>query len=212
MSVTRDQIVMWLEKTAVALDGNKQYLTDLDAAIGDADHGINMARGFTKVMEKLPTVADKDIGNILKTVGMTLISSVGGASGPLYGTFYMRAGTAVAAKEELSNEDLVAMLQAGVDGIVQRGRAELEDKTMIDAWYPALAALKTAVDSGESTMAVLQKTVTAAEQGMKATIPLKARKGRASYLGDRSIGHQDPGATSTHLILNALLETVQEGN
>ncbi|HRQ39711.1 MAG TPA: dihydroxyacetone kinase subunit DhaL [Chloroflexota bacterium] len=212
MSVTRDQIVTWLEKTAVTLDANKQYLTDLDAAIGDADHGINMSRGFTKVMEKLPTVADKDIGNILKTVGMTLISSVGGASGPLYGTFYMRAGTAVAAKEELSNEDLVTMLQAGVDGIVQRGRAELEDKTMIDAWYPALVALKTAVDSGESTTVVLQKTVTAAEQGMKATTPLKARKGRASYLGDRSIGHQDPGATSTHLILNALLETVQEGN
>lgn len=212
MSVTRDQIVTWLEKTAVVLDANKQYLTDLDAAIGDADHGINMARGFTKVMEKLPTVADKDIGNILKTVGMTLISSVGGASGPLYGTFYMRAGTAVAAKEELSNADLTAMLQAGVDGVVQRGRAELEDKTMIDAWFPAMAALKTAVDNGDSTTNALQKTVAAAEQGMKATIPLKARKGRASYLGDRSIGHQDPGATSTHLILNALLETVQEGN
>lgn len=212
MSVTRDQIVTWLEKTAVVLADNKQYLTDLDAAIGDADHGINMARGFTKVMEKLPTVVDKDIGNILKTVGMTLISSVGGASGPLYGTFYMRAGTAVAAKEELSNADLVAMLQAGVDGVVQRGRAELEDKTMIDAWFPAMAALKTAIENGDSTTNALQKTVAAAEQGMKATIPLKARKGRASYLGDRSIGHQDPGATSTHLILNALLETVQEGN
>ncbi len=212
MSVTRDQIVTWLEKTAVVLNENKQYLTDLDAAIGDADHGINMARGFTKVMEKLPTVVDKDIGNILKTVGMTLISSVGGASGPLYGTFYMRAGTAVAAKEELSNTDLVAMLQAGVDGVVQRGRAELEDKTMIDAWFPAMAALKTAVDANDTTLDALQKTVVAAEQGMKATIPLKARKGRASYLGDRSIGHQDPGATSTHLILNALLETVQEGN
>ncbi|MCL4265108.1 MAG: dihydroxyacetone kinase ADP-binding subunit DhaL [Anaerolineae bacterium] len=212
MSVTRDQIVTWLEKTAVTLDNNKQYLTDLDAAIGDADHGINMVRGFTKVMEKLPTVADKDIGNILKTVGMTLISSVGGASGPLYGTFFMRAGTAVLAKEELSNEDLHTMLQAGVEGVVQRGRAELEDKTMVDAWYPALAALKTAVDAGETTPDALQQTVAAAEQGVKATIPLKARKGRASYLGDRSMGHQDPGATSTHLILKALLEAVQEGN
>jgi len=133
MAVTRDQIVTWLEKTAVVLDNNKQYLTDLDAAIGDADHGINMSRGFAKVMEKLPTVADKDIGNILKTVGMTLISSVGGASGPLYGTFYMRAGTAVVSKEELDNDDLLAMLQAGVEGIIQRGRAELEDKTMIEA-------------------------------------------------------------------------------
>jgi dihydroxyacetone kinase-like protein len=212
MAVTRDQIITWLEKTAVVLDANKQYLTDLDSAIGDADHGINMTRGFTKVMEKLPTVADKDIGNILKTVGMTLMSSVGGASGPLYGTFYMRAGTAVAAKEELNNEDLLVMLQAGVEGVVQRGRPELEDKTMIDAWYPALAALRTAVDADEPTATALQQTVAAAEQGMLATIPLKARKGRASYLGERSIGHQDPGATSTHLILNALLETVQEGN
>lgn len=212
MAVTRDQVVTWLEKTAVVLNSNKQYLTDLDAAIGDADHGINMARGFTKVMEKLPTVADKDIGNILKTVGMTLISSVGGASGPLYGTFYMRAGTAVAAKEELDNDDLVAMLQAGVEGIIQRGRAELEDKTMIDAWSPALVALKTAVDAGETTAVALQQAVAAAAQGVKATVPLKARKGRASYLGERSMGHQDPGATSTHLILNALLETVQESN
>jgi dihydroxyacetone kinase-like protein len=212
MAVTRDQIVRWLEKTAVVLDSNKQYLTDLDAAIGDADHGINMARGFAKVMEKLPTVADKDIGNILKTVGMTLISSVGGASGPLYGTFYMRAGTAVVAKEELDNHDLLAMLQAGVEGIIQRGRAVLEDKTMIDAWSPALVALKTAVDAGETTAVALEQAVAAAEQGMKATVPLKARKGRASYLGERSMGHQDPGATSTHLILNALLETVQESN
>jgi dihydroxyacetone kinase-like protein len=212
MAVTRDQIITWLEKTAVVLDANKQYLTDLDSAIGDADHGINMSRGFTKVMEKLPTVADKDIGNILKTVGMTLMSSVGGASGPLYGTFYMRAGTAVGAKEELNNEDLLTMLQAGVDGVVQRGRAELEDKTMIDAWFPALAALKTAVAAGEPTTNALQLAVAAAEQGMLATIPLKARKGRASYLGERSIGHQDPGATSTHFILKALLETVQESD
>ena len=123
MSVTRDQIVQWLEKTAAVLKENKEYLTELDAAIGDADHGINMDRGFRKVMEKLPSVADKDIGNILKTTGMTLISSVGGAAGPLYGTFYLRSGMAVAAREELSSEDLVKMLQAGVDGIVQRGRA-----------------------------------------------------------------------------------------
>ncbi len=212
MTVTRDQTVTWLEKTAVVLNDNKEYLTELDSAIGDADHGINMARGFNKVMEKLPTVVDKDIGNILKTIGMTLISSVGGASGPLYGTFYMRAGMAVMSKEELSDEDLYTMLQAGVDGVIQRGRAELEDKTMVDAWIPAMTALKTAVDAGDDTAVALVKTVSAAEKGMKDTIPLQARKGRASYLGERSIGHQDPGATSTHLILNALLETVQEGS
>lgn len=209
MSVTKEQIVTWLEKTAVVLNDNKQYLTDLDSAIGDADHGINMVRGFNKVTEKLPTIVDQDIGNILKTIGMTLISSVGGASGPLYGTFYMRAGMAVMAKEELSQDDLHQMLQAGMEGIVQRGRPQLEDKTMYDAWFPALAALKASIEAGEDTIAALSQTVAAAEQGMKATIPLQARKGRASYLGERSIGHQDPGATSTHFILKALLEAVQ---
>ncbi len=208
MSVSRDQIVLWLEKTAAVLSEQKQYLTELDSAIGDADHGINMDRGFRKVMEKLPTVADKDIGNILKTTGMTLISSVGGASGPLYGTFYMRAGMAVASKEELDEEDFVKMLQAGVDGIVSRGRAQLQDKTMIDAWYPALDALKSSLSSGKAIPQAMSDTVDAARAGMEATIPLQAKKGRASYLGERSIGHQDPGATSTYYILNALSEVL----
>ena len=168
-----------------------------------------MDRGFKKVMEKLPTVADKDIGNILKTVGMTLISSVGGASGPLYGTFYMRGGMAADAKEELGAEDLVNLLQGAVDGIIQRGRAHLGDKTMIDALVPALEALKASVAAGKDASEALADAVAAAEQGMKDTIPLQARKGRASYLGERSIGHQDPGATSSYLILNALLETLK---
>ena len=209
MTVTKDQIVKWLEKTAAVLGENKEYLTQLDAAIGDADHGINMNRGFRKVMEKLPTVADKDIGNILKTTGMTLISSVGGAAGPLYGTFYLRSGMAVPAKMELNNDDLVKMLQAGVDGIVQRGRPEFDDKTMYDAWAPAMKALSAAVANGDDQVAALRSAVAAAEQGMKDTIPLQASKGRASYLGERSIGHQDPGATSSYLILNALLETIE---
>ena len=208
--VTKDQIVKWLEKSTAVLNENKDYLTQLDSAIGDADHGTNMARGFNKVLEKLPSVADKDIGNILKTTGMTLISSVGGASGPLYGTFFMRSGMAMAAKEELSDEDLLKLLEAGVEGIVQRGRAQLEDKTMIDAWYPALEALRTAIENGNSTVDALKAGVAGAEKGMKATIPLQARKGRASYLGERSIGHQDPGATSSFLLLNALLETIED--
>lgn len=208
--VTRDQIVKWLENSAAVLDKNKDYLTQLDSAIGDADHGTNMARGFKKVMEKLPSVADKDIGNILKTTGMTLISSVGGASGPLYGTFFMRSGMAMAAKEELNDEDLLKLLESGVEGIVQRGRAQLEDKTMIDAWYPALDAMRNAIENGSTTVEALKASVAGAEKGMKATIPLQARKGRASYLGERSIGHQDPGATSSYLMLNALLETVNE--
>ncbi len=145
--VTRDQIVQWLENTGSVMMENKDYLTQLDAAIGDADHGSNMARGFTKVLEKLPTVADKDIGNILKTTGMTLISSVGGASGPLYGTFFMRSGMAMASKEELDDEDLYKMLQSGVEGILQRGRPVLEDKTMYDAWVPALDDMRAAIDA-----------------------------------------------------------------
>ncbi len=208
--VTRDQIVQWLEATAVVMTENREYLTQLDAAIGDADHGINMTRGFNKVMEKLPTVADKDIGNILKTTGMTLISSVGGASGPLYGTFFMRSGMALASKEELSDDDLFKMLKTGVEGIVQRGRAQLEDKTMFDAWSPALDAMQAAIDNGQDTKGSLKAAVDAAEQGMKDTIPLIARKGRASYLGERSRGHQDPGATSSYLMLKALLDTLEK--
>jgi dihydroxyacetone kinase-like protein len=209
MVVTRDQIVGWLERTAAVMAENQSYLTQLDSAIGDADHGVNMDRGFKKVMEKLPGVTDKDIGNVLKAVGMTLISSVGGASGPLYGTFFMRAGMAADAKEELTAEDLVATLQAGVDGIVQRGRAQSGDKTMFDAWSPALKAYRAALEEGRDLLDCLRLAVGAAEKGMKDTTPLQARKGRASYLGERSIGHQDPGATSTYLMLKALLDTLE---
>lgn len=208
-NVTKEQIVRWLELTVTVLGENKDYLTDLDRAIGDADHGTNMDRGFRKVAEKLPSVADKDIGNIMKTVGMTLISSVGGASGPLYGTFFMRGGMAVDAKEELGDEDLVAMMQGAIDGVIQRGRAQTGDKTMIDALLPAMDALRAGVAAGKGSLTAMEDAVAAAEQGMKDTIPLQARKGRASYLGERSIGHQDPGATSSFLVLNALLEALR---
>jgi phosphoenolpyruvate---glycerone phosphotransferase subunit DhaL len=210
MTVTKQQIVKWLENTAAVLNENKDYLIKLDSPIGDADHGINMDRGFNKVLEKLPSVVDKDIGNILQTTGMALISSVGGASGPLYGTFFMRSGTALMSKEELSNEDLFTLFQAGVEGIVQRGRAQLGDKTMFDAWSPALQALSGSLENGNNTIAALRVAVAAAEQGMQATIALQAKKGRASYLGERSIGHQDPGATSSYLILKTLLETLEK--
>ena len=187
MSVSKEKIVAWIESTADVMAENKTYLTELDSAIGDADHGIN----------------------ILKTTGMTLISTVGGASGPLYGTFFMRAGVALAAKEELSPEDIYTMLKTGMEGVIQRGRASVGDKTMIDAWVPALDTFRQKLDDGDDLLVALEACLRSAEKGMKDTIPLQARKGRASYLGERSIGHQDPGATSTYLMLNALLETLK---
>jgi dihydroxyacetone kinase-like protein len=158
-------------------------------------------------MTQLTTVQDKDIGSILKATGMALVSSVGGAGGPLYGTLFMRAGTAVSGKEALSSEDLAKLLQEGVNGVVERGRAQLGDKTMVDALSPAAEAFKKSVNDGQDLTEGLRMAVQAAEQGMKATIPLIARKGRASYLGERSKDHQDPGATSSYLILKTLLDT-----
>jgi dihydroxyacetone kinase-like protein len=206
--VTKEQIIQWLQAVAVVLEQNKDYLTELDAAIGDADHGSNMNRGFQKVIGQLPSVADQDIGSILKTVSMTLISSVGGASGPLYGTLFLRASTVVSGKQELNDEDMVMFLQAAVDGVVQRGKANLGDKTMLDALSPAVEVFKDAIATHSTTLEALHQAVSAAEEGMKNTVPLVAKKGRASYLGERSIGHQDPGATSTYLILKTLLETL----
>ena len=202
--LTKAQIILWLENVAAVMRQNRDYLTGLDAAVGDADHGANMDRGFQTVLQKLPSWDGSDIGGILKLAGMALMSSVGGASGPLYGTFFMRAGTAAAGKEELDDDDLRKLLAAGVEGIVQRGRPVLGDKTMYDSLFPALDALSAALAAGADTETALGRAVAAAEEGMQATIPLQARKGRASYLGERSIGHQDPGATSAYLILKAL--------
>jgi dihydroxyacetone kinase-like protein len=204
--VTKQDILDWISDLAAVYDENRQYLTKLDSAIGDADHGINMDRGFKKVMEKLPDSADKDIGAILKAVGMTLVSTVGGAAGPLYGTFFMRAGMAVDGKDELTPQDVVAMFDAALQGVVMRGKAELEDKTMVDALTPAVEALKESVAADEDLSAGLAKATAAAEAGMKATIPLVAKKGRASYLGERSAGHQDPGATSSYMLMKAASE------
>jgi len=201
MSISRDAVVDWIKSSAAAIAANKDYLTQLDADIGDGDHGANMDRGFQAVLTKLPGVADKDIGTIFKTVGMTLVSTVGGAGGPLYGTFFMQLGAATAGKMELTLADWVAALQAGVDGVVMRGKANPGDKTMVDALTPALNTLKAATGDGRTLADALRQSVHAAGQGMTDTIPLVARKGRASYLGERSAGHQDPGATSSHLLL-----------
>ncbi|MGF1791022.1 dihydroxyacetone kinase subunit DhaL [Photobacterium profundum] len=202
MTITKQQIVQWLEDSADVFQNEQDFLTELDREIGDSDHGLNMNRGFQKVKEKLPSVADKDIGTILKTTGMTLLSSIGGASGPLYGTFFIRAATSAMSKEELNLIELTKMLQDGMDGIVQRGRAEVGDKTMIDTWNGIMTSLKQ--NQNISVYDALNTAVTNAEVAMKSTIPMQAKKGRASYLGERSIGHQDPGATSTYLLFTAL--------
>ncbi|EKO37399.1 MAG: dihydroxyacetone kinase, phosphoprotein-dependent, L subunit [Solidesulfovibrio magneticus str. Maddingley MBC34] len=207
MPMTKAQLLAWIDKQNTVFCDKKAYLTDLDAAIGDADHGINMNRGFAKVMEKLPTVADKDLPTILKTVGMTLMSSVGGASGPLYGTFWMKGAMALDGKAEMTTADFKAFLEAAVGGIVQRGRPELGDKTMYDLWGPVLAAVK-AADDATPLAEVVAAALPVAEAALAATIPLQARKGRASYLGERSIGHPDPGATSSLYMLQALKEAL----
>lgn len=208
MAVTNAQILAWLERYAGVVAEQKQYLTGLDAAIGDGDHGINMDRGFQTVLVKLAPVRDKDAGTLLKTTGMALVGSVGGAGGPLYGTFFLRAGAALDAKTEVANADLVAALEAGLKGVVERGKANRNDKTMVDALAPAIERARQYVDEGAPLEEALAAAADAAEEGMKATIPLKALKGRASYLGDRSIGHQDPGATSSYLMLRALSDSL----
>jgi phosphoenolpyruvate---glycerone phosphotransferase subunit DhaL len=207
VSVGHDDVVRWVGAFAEAIAENKDYLTSLDAAIGDADHGINMNRGMQAVMAKLEAGDPEDIGALLKTVGMALVSSVGGAGGPLYGTFFLQLGSKATGKDELTDDDWVAMLAAAVEGVQMRGKAEPNDKTMVDALIPARDALAAAVAAGEPFADALHASAAAAEEGMKATIPLVARKGRASYLGERSAGHQDPGATSSWLLLKTAADT-----
>jgi dihydroxyacetone kinase-like protein len=207
MSITRDDTLNWVKAIATVIGENSRYLTELDAAIGDADHGANMERGFKAVMNKLPEISDKDIGTIFKTVGMTLISTVGGAGGPLYGTFFLQVGMKTAGKMELTLSDWTEALEAALNGVVMRGKAELGDKTMVDALTPAVAVLKQSVSDSQSFHKALELSAEAAKKGMEGTIPLVARKGRASYLGERSAGHQDPGATSSFLILQAAADT-----
>jgi phosphoenolpyruvate---glycerone phosphotransferase subunit DhaL len=207
VTVSYDQAVELVRSFADVVAKNKEYLTELDSAIGDADHGINMNRGMQVVVGKLDGVPAGDIGGMFKAVGMALVSSVGGAGGPLYGTLFLQLGTKSAGKSELEPGDWAEMLDAAVDGVVARGKAEPEDKTMIDALVPARDAFRTALDEGSSFADALRRSAAAAEDGMKATIPLVARKGRASYLGERSAGHQDPGATSSFLLLKTVADT-----
>ena len=210
MPMQKSQILAWLRRLDQVYTEKKEYLTDLDAAIGDADHGANMHRGFAKVMEKLPAVEDKDIATILKTVGMTLMSSVGGASGPLFGTFFIRAAQVTQAHQSLTLDELYQMMREGADGVVNRGKAEPGDKTMCDVWLPVVESLRQSSEQHLSVQHALDAAAIQAEEAARSTITMQARKGRASYLGERSIGHQDPGATSVMFMIQALAASAKE--
>jgi len=207
-NITADQILAWIERYATRIAEEKDYLTKLDSDIGDADHGSNMHRGFQAVLAKKSELQGKDIGALLKIVAMTLISNVGGAAGALYGTFFLQASAVAGTRTELSPNEFLYILEKGLAGIVLRGKAAIGDKTMVDALQPAVKACKKSIEAGETLSQVLTKAVAAAETGLKSTIPLMARRGRASYLGERSIDHQDPGATSTYLLFKAAAETL----
>ena len=197
----------WFGAAAASIREQRDYLTQLDAAIGDADHGTNMDRGFTAVVEKLDGL-DAPPGKLLTTVGSTLVSTVGGASGPLWGMALRRAGRALGSGQEFDGGQLAAALEAALEGVVELGAAQEGDKTMVDALAPAVRTFRDWIENGATVAAAMEAARVAAEEGMKATVPLQAQKGRASYLGERSIGHQDPGATSTTLILAALEQSV----
>jgi dihydroxyacetone kinase-like protein len=201
----------WVREYARVIGENAQYLTDLDAAVGDADHGINMERGMTAVVGALDESAPADMAALCKQVGMTLVKSVGGASGPLYGTFFLRMAGAVGSGDAVDAAGFAKALRAGVEGVVQRGRAEAGDKTMFDALAPALDALDAAIASGSGLDAALTEATVAAESGRDATESMVARKGRASYLGQRSVGHIDPGAASAAMLIAAAASAFTTG-
>jgi dihydroxyacetone kinase-like protein len=210
VTITHAAVEDWMKRFAAEVAENRTYLTRLDGAIGDGDHGTNMDRGMKKALERLEATDSDDIGASLKAVGMALVSSVGGAAGPLYGTLFMQMGQAAAGKSELDLAGFTEALDAGVQGVIKRGKAEPGDKTMLDALGPALDALREA--DGDDVGGALQRAAEAARDGMEATVPMVARKGRASYLGERSAGHQDPGATSSHLLLKTAAEAVGSGD
>jgi dihydroxyacetone kinase-like protein len=206
MGVTLDQFSQWMRRFADDIHENAGLLTELDSAIGDADHGANMDRGMKAVVATIDAGEFEAADQLFKKVGMTLVSTVGGASGPLYGTLFLRFGAALQGVDDVDAKALGSALRAGVEGIVARGKAELDDKTMYDAWAPALDAYDETVDAGVAR--ALEAAAAAAAKGRDRVTPLVARKGRASYLGERSADHQDPGATSTTLLLEAAAATL----
>jgi len=208
MDLTPALAAAWIDRFAAAIEQNKDHLTELDGPIGDNDHGINMDRGMRAVHDRMDQASSQPIDAMLKAAGMTLIRSVGGASGPLYGTVFLRMAQATVGHDALDAGTLGQALEAGRQGIIDRGKAEPGDMTMLDAWDPAVRAYQEAVSSGHDLSRAVAAATRAAGAGMEATIPLVARKGRASYLGERSVGYQDPGATSSYLLFKSLEETV----
>ena len=209
MSLDAAWALRWIELAAADVAEQRDYLVDLDRAIGDGDHGENMDRGFKAALEALGQAEPASVAEVLKTVAKTLMSTVGGAAGPLYGTAFLRASKA-AGDGELDAAGVAAIIEGALGGIQARGKATTGEKTMVDAWTPALDAARAAAESGADAVATLQAAATAAEAGAAATEPLRATKGRASYLGERSIGHLDPGAVSTSLILRAAARAAGE--
>jgi phosphoenolpyruvate---glycerone phosphotransferase subunit DhaL len=206
VAITRDDALEWMKRFAGEMAEHREELIALDTAIGDGDHGTNMNRGMTKAMEKLDSSEQADPGAVFKAVAMTLVSTVGGAAGPLYGTLFLQMGTALADQPEVDLPAYAAAWRKGLEGVQARGKAEPGDKTMLDALIPGVEALESASDLEGGLRAAAQ----AAEEGMKATTPLIARKGRASYLGERSKDHQDPGATSTYYLFKSAAEALAD--
>ncbi len=206
MAVSTEDVLRWLDASQKAFAEKREQLTELDSAVGDGDFGISLDRGFTAVHAELSANPPADLRSVLQNTASVLIRTMGGTSGPLLGTFFLRAGTACAGKSELAPADVVALFQAGVDGIQQRGKAALGDKTMLDALIPAVDAMRGALEAGNNLPEILEQGAAAAEDGMQATKNMQARKGRGSYLGDRSVGHQDPGATGAYLLVKAAAE------
>ena len=202
MSATEDTLAV-VKEMAAAMEENRKHLTKLDSEIGDGDHGNNMHRGFQAALERLEGTELQTPADVLKAVSTALVGKVGGAAGPLYGTAFLKASTSLSGKEDLSSEDVAEAMEAALGGVKQRGKAEEGDKTMIDALAPAVAAAKEAASSGKGVGEVSREAAEAAGEGSEATVPLTARRGRASYLGERAAGHMDPGARSTYLLLDA---------
>ena len=208
IAVDSRTVSVWMAEVVAAVRAEAEYLTQLDAAIGDGDHGTNMRRGFDAVDKALAADGDQPPGKLLVLVGKTLVATVGGASGPLWGTAFRRAGRSLGTTGDFEGPELVTALDEAIAGVVDLGAAQVGDKTMIDALQPAVDALRSGVEAGDGLDAALGAAAQAADDGARATVPMQARKGRASYLGERSIGHQDPGATSAALVVRALERAV----